>query len=50
MLPVLEQLRALENGASIHVLRTADTSPGVDTIEQARHVELLLSTKHATLL
>ncbi len=46
----LEQLRALENGASIHVLRTADTSPGVDTIEQARHVELLLSTKHATLL
>jgi 3-deoxy-manno-octulosonate cytidylyltransferase (CMP-KDO synthetase) len=46
----LEQLRALENGARIHVLRTADTSPGVDTIEQARHVELLLSTKHATLL
>ena len=27
----LEQLRALENGASIKVLLTADTSPGVDT-------------------
>ncbi len=40
----LEQLRALENGASIHVIPTADTSPGVDTPEQALEVELLLSS------
>jgi 3-deoxy-manno-octulosonate cytidylyltransferase (CMP-KDO synthetase) len=39
----LEQLRALENGASIRVLLTRDTSPGVDTPEQARDVERLLS-------
>ncbi|MEM1084172.1 MAG: 3-deoxy-manno-octulosonate cytidylyltransferase [Verrucomicrobiota bacterium] len=39
----LEQLRALENGASIKVLRTSDTSPGVDTPEQALVVERLLS-------
>lgn len=39
----LEQLRALENGASIKVLPTADTSPGVDTPEQAREIERLLS-------
>jgi len=39
----LEQLRALENGASIRVLLTNDTSPGVDTPEQALAVELLLS-------
>lgn len=39
----LEQLRALENGASIKVVVTTDASPGVDTPEQARHVELLLS-------
>jgi 3-deoxy-manno-octulosonate cytidylyltransferase (CMP-KDO synthetase) len=38
----LEQLRALENGASIKVLITSDTSPGVDTPEQAREVEILL--------
>lgn len=38
----LEQLRALENGASIRVIRTMDTSPGVDTPEQARLVEQLL--------
>lgn len=38
----LEQLRALENGASIKVLPTADTSPGVDTPEQAREVEKML--------
>ncbi len=39
----LEQLRALENGASIKVLPTTDTSPGVDTPEQAREVERLLN-------
>jgi len=39
----LEQLRALENGASILVLHTGDTSPGVDTPEQAREIERLLS-------
>ena len=38
----LEQLRALENGASIRVLLTADASPGVDTPEQARAVERIL--------
>jgi 3-deoxy-manno-octulosonate cytidylyltransferase (CMP-KDO synthetase) len=39
----LEQLRALENGASIKVLLTADTSPGVDTPEQALEIERLLT-------
>ena len=39
----LEQLRALENGASIKVLTTTDTSPGVDTPEQALVVENLLT-------
>ncbi len=38
----LEQLRALENGANIRVLPTNDTSPGVDTLEQALAVERLL--------
>lgn len=44
----LEQLRALENGASIKVLLTHDTSPGVDTPEQALAIEsiLLQQTKH----
>lgn len=41
----LEQLRALENGASIQVLPTTDTSPGVDTPDQAREVERLLATE-----
>nr|WP_325100872.1 3-deoxy-manno-octulosonate cytidylyltransferase [Haloferula rosea] len=41
----LEQLRALENGASIKVIPTHDTAPGVDTPEQALEVErILLST------
>jgi 3-deoxy-manno-octulosonate cytidylyltransferase (CMP-KDO synthetase) len=40
----LEQLRALENCASIRVLLTADTSPGVDTPEQAAFIESLLSS------
>lgn len=38
----LEQLRALENGASIKVLTTSDTSPGVDTPAQATEVERLI--------
>ena len=41
----LEQLRALENGASIRVLPTHDTSPGVDTPEQAAHVEAILTSQ-----
>ena len=42
----LEQLRALENGASIKVLLTTDTSPGVDTPEQAREIERLLAAEN----
>lgn len=38
----LEQLRALENGANIRVLITNDTSPGVDTPDQALEIERLL--------
>lgn len=40
----LEQLRALEHGASILVIPTDDTSPGVDTPEQALQIERHLST------
>jgi 3-deoxy-manno-octulosonate cytidylyltransferase (CMP-KDO synthetase) len=40
----LEQLRALENGASIRVVTTSDTSPGVDTPAQAAEIERLLSS------
>ena len=39
----LEQLRALENGAKIRVVFTDDTSPGVDTPEQAAILQQLLS-------
>ena len=35
----LEQLRAIENGASIHVIITDDNSIGVDTPEQAIMIE-----------
>ena len=38
----LEQLRALENGASIHVVLTKDDSIGVDTPQQARLVSKLI--------
>ena len=38
----LEQLRAVENGARIRVALTRETSPGVDTPEQAAAVEALL--------
>lgn len=38
----LEQLRALENGARIKVLLTEDESGGIDTLEQAQHLETLL--------
>lgn len=40
----LEQLRALENGASIKVILTSDSSPGVDTPEQALQIERLLNS------
>lgn len=40
----LEQLRALENGARIRVVLTRETSPGVDTEDQARAVESLLAS------
>lgn len=40
----LEQLRALENGASIRVLLTEDTSPGVDTPQQALEIERILTS------
>jgi 3-deoxy-manno-octulosonate cytidylyltransferase (CMP-KDO synthetase) len=39
----LEQLRALENGARIRVVLTDDTSPGIDTPEQAAILEAFLS-------
>lgn len=35
----LEQLRALENGASIHVVITEHDSPGIDTPQQAEEME-----------
>ncbi len=39
----LEQLRALENGVSVHVLVTKDGSPGVDTPEDAIALERKLA-------
>ena len=39
----LEQLRALENGVSVHVLVTNDGSPGVDTPEDAIALERKLA-------
>jgi len=39
----LEQLRALEHGATIRVLTTKPTGPGVDTPEDAAHAEKVLS-------
>ncbi len=42
----LEQLRALENGASIKVLLTNDTSPGVDTPAQALDIERILAAEN----
>jgi 3-deoxy-manno-octulosonate cytidylyltransferase (CMP-KDO synthetase) len=39
----LEQLRALENGVRIHVVMTGSGSPGVDTPEDARTMERLMT-------
>jgi 3-deoxy-manno-octulosonate cytidylyltransferase (CMP-KDO synthetase) len=39
----LEQLRALENGVKIQVVMTGSGSPGVDTPEDARMIERLMS-------
>ncbi|HEY5812801.1 MAG TPA: 3-deoxy-manno-octulosonate cytidylyltransferase, partial [Terrimicrobiaceae bacterium] len=40
----LEQLRALEHGAAIRVIRARKRGPGVDTPEDAHLAEVLLST------
>ena len=42
----LEQLRALENGASIHVVITEDTSLGLDAPDQLPAIEALLSNEN----
>ena len=39
----LEQLRALENGVTVHVLVTKHGSPGVDTLEDAKALERKLA-------
>lgn len=41
----LEQLRALENGVRIRVVMTGSGSPGVDTPEDARMIERLISAR-----
>jgi 3-deoxy-manno-octulosonate cytidylyltransferase (CMP-KDO synthetase) len=41
----LEQLRALENGVRIQVVMTGSGSPGVDTPEDARMMERLMSAR-----
>ncbi|MFL6514383.1 MAG: 3-deoxy-manno-octulosonate cytidylyltransferase [Chthoniobacterales bacterium] len=38
----LEQLRALENGVTVHVLVTNHGSPGVDTLQDAKNLERML--------
>ena len=44
----LEQLRALENGAQIRVLKTRTASVGVDTPEDARVAEKMLRRSKTT--
>ncbi len=39
----LEQLRALENGVTVHVLVTRHGSPGVDTPEEAKALDRKLA-------
>jgi 3-deoxy-manno-octulosonate cytidylyltransferase (CMP-KDO synthetase) len=39
----LEQLRALENGVSVHVLVTKQGSPGIDTPADAAALEQILA-------
>lgn len=44
----LEQLRALENGAPVHVVITEHDSPGIDTPEQARELEAVIAARLRT--
>lgn len=46
----LEQLRALENGAPIHVVITDHDSPGIDTPEQARELEAIIKQRKDDLI
>jgi 3-deoxy-manno-octulosonate cytidylyltransferase (CMP-KDO synthetase) len=43
----LEQLRALENGVTVHVLVTKHGSPGVDTPQDAKNLERTLARREA---
>jgi 3-deoxy-manno-octulosonate cytidylyltransferase (CMP-KDO synthetase) len=43
----LEQLRALENGVTVHVLVTKHGSPGVDTLQDAKNLERTLTRRKA---
>ncbi len=43
----LEQLRALENGATIRVLITDHDAIGLDSPDQIAHIESLLSQSHS---